>query len=293
MTACTVPDCRHDLSDEQKLVLLQPIRRTRVSHMTEGRKAAYVEGYEDRAHLTRIFGFGRWSQDVVDQRMVFEDSQEKDGKTKWFVCYSSRLTLAVHARCGELLATYTEGATGDCMGYQPNRADAHDLALKASQTNALKRCCVNLGDQFGLSLYRQGSLEPLVRKLVHMPEGAEPTEKGDDPPTVDDHITEPLPPEDDGAAPEPVFDTNADQEPAHPEVGRGEPVAVPGSSAEVWRDLVLREPPAKGRPQVHYMRLLANMTKEGVQNALVDVNGAQVTLRALIDRQLAGLGVSS
>ena len=31
---------------------------------------------------------------------------------------------------------------------------------------AFKRACSNLGDQFGLSLYGDGSLEPIVRQIV-------------------------------------------------------------------------------------------------------------------------------
>ena len=46
------------------------------------------------------------------------------------------------------------------------RGDAHDMAIKTAETQALKRAAINLGDQFGLSLYKKGSTGPLVRKIV-------------------------------------------------------------------------------------------------------------------------------
>ena len=44
--------------------------------------------------------------------------------------------------------------------------DAHDMALKTAESGALKRAATNLGDQFGLSLYNDGSMLPLVKRVV-------------------------------------------------------------------------------------------------------------------------------
>jgi hypothetical protein len=51
------------------------------------------------------------------------------------------------------------------------------MAIKTAETQALKRCAINLGDQFGLSLYRNGSTAPLVRKLADGSEIAEVVEQ--------------------------------------------------------------------------------------------------------------------
>jgi hypothetical protein len=40
------------------------------------------------------------------------------------------------------------------------------MALKTAVSGALKRAASNLGDGFGLSLYRGGSMEPLVKRVV-------------------------------------------------------------------------------------------------------------------------------
>ena len=56
-------------------------------------------------------------------------------------------------------------ATGSANNL-PSRGDAHDFAIKNADSYALKRAAKDLGDQFGLSLYNKGSLEPVVRTSV-------------------------------------------------------------------------------------------------------------------------------
>lgn len=148
------------LTKPQVDVLLTPIQPSRVGRTPKG--MSHVEAYEIRAHLNRIFGFARWSADVVDQRLIYES---QNAEMKWSVAYRTILCLTVCAKDGTVLATYTEGATGDATNYGP-RADAHDNALKTSESQALKRCAVNLGDQFGLGLYVKGSMAALVKSLV-------------------------------------------------------------------------------------------------------------------------------
>lgn len=158
-------------------VLLAPIKEHRVGR--DGKGYSHVEAYELRAHLNRLFGFCRWSADVLSQELVFEDGKQDGARTKWTVCYHTVLRLTVNAPDGTLLATYTEGAMGDAQN-QPSRADAHDLAAKTSASQAFKRCCMNLGDSFGLSLYRGGSMEPLVKvTLVNGEGGAAGKHDGD------------------------------------------------------------------------------------------------------------------
>lgn len=180
------------LTNRQLDQLIRGINPRRVS--TDGKGFSHVEAYEVRAHLTRIFGFARWSEDVLSQDCIFE-SQRVDKTTgevrdRWDVAYRSIVRLTVCAPDGTRLATWAEGAVGDA-GNQPSRSDAHDLALKMSQSQALKRCAVNLGDQFGNSLYAKGSTAPLV-KAVLWPETHEPVAAT----AVDAHITESLPAED-------------------------------------------------------------------------------------------------
>jgi hypothetical protein len=62
-------------------------------------------------------------------------------------------------------AIYTEAAVGDSQN-NPSRADAHDMAIKTAESQAFKRCAINLGDQFGLSLYNNGSTSSVVRAII-------------------------------------------------------------------------------------------------------------------------------
>lgn len=200
------------LHDNQIEQLLRPINGTRVSK--DGKGFSHVEAYEIRAHLNRIFGIARWSEEVLAQELVFETSTGTE-KPKWTVCYRSLVRLTVFDPHGGQLATYTEGATGDATN-MPSRADAHDMALKTSQSQAFKRAAVNLGDQFGLSLYNKGSLRPLVmRTLVGMPTAQAETETEE---SVDAHIDTPLAPES-GDAETPQRETSSQpvvQPPADP-----------------------------------------------------------------------------
>jgi hypothetical protein len=61
-------------------------------------------------------------------------------------------------------ASYTEWAAGDATN--PTLADAHDQAIKTAESQAFKRCAVNLGDQFGLSLYKNGSTAASVGEVI-------------------------------------------------------------------------------------------------------------------------------
>jgi DNA topoisomerase VI subunit B len=154
------------LTEEQVAKLLEPIHPRRVSSR-DG--MAYVEAHDVKAHLTRIFGFARWSSEVIDQQLIAERMvQTRNGKEAFYVCYRSIVRLTIHAPDGTKLATYTEGHVGDST--HPTQGDAHGNALTNSESYALKRCCIALGDQFGLSLYNKGQTSKIVgRTLVAMP----------------------------------------------------------------------------------------------------------------------------
>lgn len=159
------------LSPEQIEQLLKQINPRRVSK--DGKGYSHIEAYDVRAHLTRILGYGRWSAEVSEMALIFETQHPMDDKIekrrgKWDVAYRARCTLTICAPDGTGLAAYSEYAVGDTTN-QPARGDAHDLACKTAESQALKRCATNLGDQFALSLYNSGSLQPLVGRTLVMP----------------------------------------------------------------------------------------------------------------------------
>lgn len=142
--------------------LLKGINPSRVGK--DGKGFAHLEAWDVRAHLIRIFGFAKWSQELIELEQIFETSVEKDGKTRWTVAYRATVRLTIFT--GDLEdAIYTEAAVGDSQN-NPSRADAHDMAIKTAESQAFKRCAINLGDQFGLSLYNAGGTGSVVRAVL-------------------------------------------------------------------------------------------------------------------------------
>jgi hypothetical protein len=169
--------------------LLRGIKPSRVLHL-DG--MSHLAAYDVRAHLNRVFGFGRWSADVLDVTPIYEQpTKTKNGKEAFTVAYRATVRLTVCAPDGTALATYTECAVGDSTMPDFKRGDCHDMAIKTAESQALKRCATNLGDQFGLSLYRNGSTDPVVTvTLVGLPEA--PVDDGDGQ-TVDERVPDVVP----------------------------------------------------------------------------------------------------
>lgn len=155
------------ISQEQYDQLLQPLNAKRVAQRSQaGRSLSYLEAWDVKAHLIRIFGFMGWSADVIEAVLAFE---EKNEKGNWDVAYKVVLRLRIHSNNdvfgGD--ATYTEAAVGSAS--LPRRGDAHDMAIKTAESDALKRAAINLGTQFGLSLYNNGDLKDVVIKTLAGP----------------------------------------------------------------------------------------------------------------------------
>lgn len=144
------------LNDYQYEQLLKPLNPSRVAKRQQaGRNLSYLEAWDVKAHLNRIFGFLNWSADVISADLAFEDQNEKG---QWQVGYKVVLCLRVNG------ASYTEAAVGSSS--LPQRGEAHDMAVKTAESDALKRAAINLGTQFGLSLYDDGSMKDVVGKTL-------------------------------------------------------------------------------------------------------------------------------
>lgn len=150
------------LTPEQVKELLKPIDPARVGK--DGKGFSHVEAWDIRRTMNKIFGFGNWSADVQRMELVSErEVQSKDGKMRWNVIYRAQCTLRIGEMFGDT-SSYTEWAAGDATN--PTLADAHDQAIKTAESQAFKRCAVNLGDQFGLSLYKNGSTVASVGEVI-------------------------------------------------------------------------------------------------------------------------------
>lgn len=123
----------------------EPVDRKQVKTLSvRGQKLDYLPGFYVRAQLNRHFEHAwSWSCSV---EMVAERPTRDD---KVQVVYRATGTLSATLPSG---AVVTRQGIGAAQG-QGSWADAHELAIKAAETDALKRAASTFGPQFGLSLY--------------------------------------------------------------------------------------------------------------------------------------------
>ena len=120
---------------------------------------SYVEAYDIRAHLISIFGYGGYSYHVLQSDIV---QLERDVPNSRGGTTNFRVTAMVRGELyiPQLEATYGGAAVASQSGAQIG--EVADFAIKTADSDALKRCAMNLGTQFGLSLYNDGSINDVV-----------------------------------------------------------------------------------------------------------------------------------
>jgi len=150
------------LSQEQIDLLLRPIDAGRVQHL---RGMSHLEAWDVRRWLIRIFGFEGFTIETVELACIREaETQTRQGKPAWNVAYRAQVRLTLKDKNSWPVTFFEDAAAGDST--QPSYGDCHDMAMKTALSQALKRCVVNLGDQFGLSLYNNGSVTAQVGKSI-------------------------------------------------------------------------------------------------------------------------------
>lgn len=283
--------------------LLSPINPNRVKRNRDGK--SHVEAYDIRRRLTSIFGFAGWSGEVLACDLVFEEDRlvgkQKD-QPGVAVCYKVLYRLTVNdPETGEPMAVYTEAASGDGVMGVASRSDAHDFAIKTAESQALKRAATNLGDQFGLSLYNKGSLEPLIQYVlgrfpakltvdgIIRPRAAGGDQGNEDVQTTDEHITSQLASEDEDPAP--AQEADADVEVSTPPATD----TPPGQAADhenvpaLVADIRERALAATKRREV--AALITEATKEKVTGAMTtDETGRGMTLETFLMGRVKQLG---
>jgi recombination DNA repair RAD52 pathway protein len=172
------------ITKDQLRILMQPLHNSRIATRTQsGRQLSYVEGFDIKATLTRIFGFGGFSAEVIDSGIIgireadtnpshVYLSGEKQGqaKTPQVLCHATvRLTIFGFGPDGQDVV-YSESAVGSNSGW--DIGDAADNAIKSAATDALKRCATYLGSQFGLSLYDGGQNYEVIKVILAEPQAS-------------------------------------------------------------------------------------------------------------------------
>jgi hypothetical protein len=168
------------LTAEQHDYLLSGIHPARVKRL---RGQSHLEAWDVRRTLTRVFGFGGWNDETIELTHVTtietpgtrtRNDGTTDTYTKYTVVYRAQVRLTVKSPDGVEIAHFDDGAAGDAVN-QPSLGDAHDMAMKTALSQALKRCAVNLGDQFGLCLYNDGRCDPVVIRTLTQPAESAPS----------------------------------------------------------------------------------------------------------------------
>jgi DNA repair and recombination protein RAD52 len=118
-----------------------------------GRSLSYLAAHDVIRKANEVFGFGGWGY-VVRQLAEFGTEKGKTAKGKDFVRVGYRciVELTVADRPPVSGVGY-----GEDISYTGTSVQQHELAVKEAESDALKRAFRNYGDQFGLSLYDDGT----------------------------------------------------------------------------------------------------------------------------------------
>lgn len=158
------------LSDRQVNSLLANLNPQRISSRRQsGRELSYLEAWDVKAALIKVFGFGGFSAVASDAKVINTEQVPKAPPRNggapppghnFRVTVMVKVTLTIH----QLGAVYGEYAASSQTN--PDPGDAMDFAIKTAESDALKRAAIYLGTQFGLSLYDNGSTNDVVRVIL-------------------------------------------------------------------------------------------------------------------------------
>lgn len=156
------------LTQEQLSTLMSPLWANRVK---QRQGFSYLEAYDVKATLIRVFGFGGFSAEVIDSKILDIRDDGRQGTKKGsnepktpYVMAQATVRLTIHPQVeGDQPAVYTETAVGTNDGH--TIGDVADNAIKSAASDALKRCATYLGTQFGLGLYDNGSRAEVVQAV--------------------------------------------------------------------------------------------------------------------------------
>lgn len=147
---------------------------------------AHMQAWDIKRYLLRVFGFAGYDTENRELTLVREIETPNGNRSKWTVVYRAQVRLIVKDVHGRELGHW-DGEAAGVGNNLPNLGDSHDMAMKSATSQALKRAATNLGDQFGLSLYNDGSPAAVVGfSAAHPPaeweKAAEPLPEQNDPP---------------------------------------------------------------------------------------------------------------
>lgn len=139
-------------TDEQREALKAKLRIQHVrSRLSNGTTIPYVEGWHVIAEANRIFGYDCWDRKTLSPRCVWREIQR--GQTVCFYTAKVRITVTAGG------ATIVRDGIGTGTGRAAAPEVAHEIAMKAAETDATKRALATFGNPFGLALYDKDKLQ--------------------------------------------------------------------------------------------------------------------------------------
>lgn len=115
------------------------------TRLSNGRNISYIEGWHAVAEANRIFGYDAWDRQTQSPQCVW--SELRRGETACL--YWAKVRISV--RAGDTMVAREGIGTG--FGRSPSPETAHEIAMKAAETDATKRALATFGNPFGLALY--------------------------------------------------------------------------------------------------------------------------------------------
>lgn len=113
----------------------------------KGQMVPYLEGYQAINQANRIFGYGQWGAEMVGPVGYRELPRTHRGTGEVSTAGMYWASVRVHVRGCEPRSDVGCAFTAD------ESLEAHDTAIKAAVTDAMKRALRQFGDQFGNALY--------------------------------------------------------------------------------------------------------------------------------------------
>ena len=134
-------------------LLAEPLDPKLVAHRRGGKEqmVPYIEGYQAINQANRIFGHGRWGAQLVGPVAYRELTRTHKGSGEVSTVGMYWASVRVHVRGCEPRSDVGCAFTAD------DSPEAHDTAIKAAVTDAMKRALRQYGDQFGNALYNRAN----------------------------------------------------------------------------------------------------------------------------------------
>ena len=140
-------------NEQQKEMLAQKLDKKHVKQRKggAGKSLSYIEAWHAIDEANRIFGYDRWNRHLIRLECV-EASERGDGKKGYMAHYIATVRIEVQHPEGLGKTIFRDG-TGYGNSYGFTQGEAHEVAVKEAESDAMKRALMTFGNPFGLALY--------------------------------------------------------------------------------------------------------------------------------------------